>query len=140
MGAFTPFKRHANKFNYTPRTYDPAKEAREQRREELFGRRSDQDEGGEGYRPGQFIRRSRAARSSRYSTEGRNKKSRSSRMWILIGAIVAVTYMGSMLYSKLIGAFGLSEDGAQRTEQTWDPEEFNPYTPITIVPNDYVEE
>ena len=32
MLGFTPFKRHANKFNYIPRYYDPEKEAREQRR------------------------------------------------------------------------------------------------------------
>ena len=30
MLGFTPFKRHANKFNYIPRYYDPEKEAREQ--------------------------------------------------------------------------------------------------------------
>ena len=28
MLGFTPFKRHANKFNYIPRYYDPEKEAR----------------------------------------------------------------------------------------------------------------
>ena len=27
MLGFTPFKRHPNKFNYTPRYYDPEKEA-----------------------------------------------------------------------------------------------------------------
>ena len=37
MLGFTPFKRHANKFNYIPRYYDPEKEAREQRRAELRG-------------------------------------------------------------------------------------------------------
>ena len=39
MLGFTPFKRHANKFNYIPRYYDPEKEAREQRRAELRGER-----------------------------------------------------------------------------------------------------
>ena len=34
MGWFTPYKRRANEFNYTPRFYDPVKEAREQRRAE----------------------------------------------------------------------------------------------------------
>ena len=37
MLGFTPFKKHANKFNYIPRYYDPEKEAREQRRAELRG-------------------------------------------------------------------------------------------------------
>ena len=41
MGFFSPHKRHANKFNYTPRYYDPAKEEREQRRAELRGERLD---------------------------------------------------------------------------------------------------
>ena len=40
MLGFTPFKRHANKFNYIPRYYDPEKEAREQRRAELRGERA----------------------------------------------------------------------------------------------------
>ena len=39
MLGFTPFKKHANKFNYIPRYYDPEKEAREQRRAELRGER-----------------------------------------------------------------------------------------------------
>ena len=53
MLGFTPFKKHANKFNYIPRYYDPEKEAREQRRAELRGERAE-DAGGE-YRPGQYI-------------------------------------------------------------------------------------
>ena len=40
MLGFTPFKKHANKFNYIPRYYDPEKEAREQRRAELRGERA----------------------------------------------------------------------------------------------------
>ena len=39
MGFFSPHKRHANKFNYIPRYYDPAKEEREMRRAELRGER-----------------------------------------------------------------------------------------------------
>ena len=46
MLGFTPFKKHANKFNYIPRYYDPEKEAREQRRAELRGERAE-DAGGE---------------------------------------------------------------------------------------------
>ena len=51
MLGFTPFKRHANKFNYIPRYYDPEKEAREQRRAELRGERA--EDGDREYRPGQ---------------------------------------------------------------------------------------
>ena len=53
MLGFTPFKKHANKFKYRPRYYDPEKEAREQRRAELRGERAE-DAGGE-YRPGQYL-------------------------------------------------------------------------------------
>ena len=64
MLGFTPFKKHANKFNYIPRYYDPEKEAREQRRAELRGERAE-DAGGE-YRPGQYIRTQRDARAARF--------------------------------------------------------------------------
>ena len=67
MLGFTPFKKHANKFNYIPRYYDPEKEAREQRRAELRGERAE-DAGGE-YRPGQYIRTQRDARAARRSKE-----------------------------------------------------------------------
>ncbi len=138
MGAFTPFKRHANKFNYTPRYYDPAKEAREQRRAEMYGERSDQKSDEEGYRPGQYIRTSSAARSARLSggaggRGGRNRGSSQMRMIILIGAIAIIAYLGSVLYSSLIEAL----DPSSKTTRTEEYEEFNPYTPITIVPNDY---
>ena len=53
MGFFSPHKRHANQFNYTPRYYDPAKEERERRRAELRGERLDDKSE---YTPGKYIR------------------------------------------------------------------------------------
>lgn len=137
MGAFTPFKRRANDFKYTPRYYDPAKEAREERREEMFGRRS--DDGGEGgYQPGQYIRRQREARSARNKS---NNKNSTMKMWISVAVVLVVAYMGSMLYNKLVEMFGLTENTSPRTEQTVSEyDEFDPTAPITIVPNDYEEE
>ena len=44
MSFFSPYKRHANKFNYTPRYYDPAREEREHRRAELRGERLDDNQ------------------------------------------------------------------------------------------------
>ena len=41
MSGFTPFKKHANKFNYLPRYYDPEKEERDRRRAELRGERAE---------------------------------------------------------------------------------------------------
>jgi len=40
MSGFTPFKKHANKFNYLPRYYDPEKEERDRRRAERRGERA----------------------------------------------------------------------------------------------------
>ena len=59
MGLFTPAKKHPNRFNYTPRYYDPVKEEREQRRAELRGERL--DESGE-YTPGKYIKAKSEAR------------------------------------------------------------------------------
>ncbi len=130
MGAFTPFKRHATSFKYTPRYYDPTKEAREQRREEMTGHRSDQTTE---YRPGDYIRRSSAARAARRGANT-NQGGRG-RLLVTLGVVVIVALFGSILFSRVIAMFdGSSSSVANTTE-----EEFNPYTPITIVPNDYVE-
>ncbi len=137
MAGFTPFKRNANKFNYTPRYYDPAKEAREQRRAELRGQRSD-DSTDEEYTPGQFIRNKRMARQ-----EGKRSESRRSKRGNLLFtvALIAILFLiGSALYPKLIAAFGLTERTPTPTQQAIEEAEFNPHIPITIVPNDYQEE
>ncbi len=132
MGAFTPFKRHANSFKYTPRHYDPAKEAREQRRVELYGERRDERERGE-YQPGDYIRRSSEARSAR-----RRETSKGSRnqMWITIGVVLIVLYMGSLLFSRIMY---IMVDWGGSSNNSLVEDEFNPYAPILVVPNDYVE-
>lgn len=135
MGAFTPFKRNANKFNYTPRYYDPAKEAREQRRAEIRGERL--DDTAESYQPGKYIRRSSAARAARRGDKGGSMLQKKMRMWVMIGAIIAVTLLGSALYNKLIEVLVGSPSSTSQTEVV--EEEFNPYAPITVVPNDYEE-
>ena len=83
MLGFTPFKKHANKFNYIPRYYDPEKEAREQRRAELRGERA--EDAGREYRPGQYIRTQREARAARHAgTEDRGRM----RIFKIAGAVV----------------------------------------------------
>ena len=108
MSGFTPFKKHANKFNYLPRYYDPEKEERDRRRAELRGERA--EDAGKEYKPGQYIRTQSQARAARR----REEMSRGS------GRVVAF----------------ISDMQKPKTPQT---EEFNPYTPITVVPNDYEE-
>lgn len=132
MLGFTPFKKHANKFNYIPRFYNPEKEAREQRRAELRGERSQQEH--EEYRPGQYIRTQRDARDARRAKEGDEAQGRLWKMLLIAVIVILVIYM---LYPRLMNLFISREQRPPQT--TVVEEEFNPYTPITIVPNDYEE-
>ncbi len=134
MLGFTPFKKHANKFNYIPRYYDPEKEAREQRRAELHGQRS--DDGEQEYRPGQYLRSQREARASRRELIGKGR----ARIWkYLFVALIALLFI-QLIYPKLAGFF-LSTGQSARTEQPVDEYGgFDPSAPITVVPNDYQEE
>lgn len=134
MGLFTPVKRHANKFRYIPRYYDPEKERREQRRRELHGTSSEQE--GQEYQPGQYIRTQREARRAAKSTNGRGNKAPSMIFMLVVALVVIVIYM---LYPRIIEAFNSARYTPEKQMQQ-DIEEFNPYTPITIVPNDYKEE
>lgn len=148
MLGFTPFKKHANKFNYIPRYYDPEKEAREQRRAELRGERAEDAE--REYRPGQYIRTQRDARAARRSRE--DEKGRV-RIWKMAAGAVLVLLFVYLLYPRLADAFlrartapaavetaapartaprdGL--DQSQVGDAEWETQ------PIVIVPNDYEE-
>ncbi len=134
MGLFTPVKKHANKFRYIPRYYDPEKERREQRRRELHGTSSELD--GQEYQPGQYIRTQREARRVAQSSNGGGRKAPS--MWFLMLVAVAVIII-YMLYPRIVDAFTAARTTPEERAKQ-ELEEFNPYTPITIVPNDYKEE
>ena len=135
MLGFTPFKRHPNKFNYIPRYYDPEKEAREQRRAELRGERA--EDADREYQPGQYIRTQREARDARRSNEEERGRIRVLKM--AAGAVLVLLFI-YLLYPKLADVFLRAGSPAApvRTEQA--AEEFDPYAPITVVPNDYQEE
>ena len=135
MLGFTPFKKHANKFNYIPRYYDPEKEAREQRRAELHGERA--EDAGREYKPGQYIRTQRDARAARRANDNKTGQGRILKM---AAAAVLVLLFIYLLYPKLADAFlrARIQPAPVQTEQA--EEEFNPYAPITVVPNDYQEE
>ena len=126
--AFAPFKKHANRFNYIPRYFDPEKEAFDQRRAELYGERS--SDAGREYVPGQYIRTQREARAARRQ----NESAGGGHTRILILAAVAAIVMLFMyrLYPVIVQA--LSDKPVR--EVVWE-EEFDPYAPIRIVPNDY---
>lgn len=132
MLGFTPFKRHANKFNYIPRYYDPEKEAREQRRAELRGERA--EDGEREYKPGQFIRTQREARAARRANEDDRGRMRVMKM---AAAAVLVLLFIYLLYPKLADVFLRAQTAPAPALQEQVEEEFNPYAPIRVVPNDY---
>lgn len=147
MGLFSPHKRHANRFNYIPRYFDPEKERREQRRAELRGERSDTTEP---YTPGQYIRTQREARAARRSES--EKKGGNSIWKMVVGAAFILLLVG-MLYPRLADTFSKAKrQQAAAAEAEWvAPSAEDPFDqsaisdvqwqaqPITIVPNDYQE-
>ncbi len=142
MGWFSPYKRHANSFNYTPRYYDPAKEAREQRRTELRGERT--EDSGE-YTPGKYIRAKREARDLRQKQEAEKGRSeKRMRLWTMCVAVMLLAALIYMPIPRLGAIFEMattSSAPAQKAfeQQRQEVEEFDPYAPLIIVPNDYEE-
>lgn len=134
MLGFSPYKKHANKFNYIPRYYEPEKEAREQRRAELRGERSDDNSE---YRPGKYIRTQREAREARRAGEAGNGHMRLLKMAVIAALIIVLVYL---LYPRLVGLFvSASKQGGKRDMELMYGD-FDPTAPITVVPNDYVEQ
>ena len=153
MGIFSPIKKHANKFRYTPRYYDPEKERRDLRRMELCGTSSHDD--GE-YVPGQYIRTQREARRLAREKSKNNKSRRPTTLLLLLAgfAIVAV-----ILYPRLVAvkvaenlfndekevrleqAEEVREKNIEEYQQAWEEAAW-PYrhTKITVVSNDSKEE
>lgn len=140
MGWFSPYKRHANNFNYTPRYYDPAKEAREQRRTELRGERL--DDGGE-YTPGKYIKAKREARDLRREQEAKkNQSEKHIKMWTMGVALILLAVLIYMLIPRLGNIFEMAMTDSsvkQYEQQQQEVDAFDPYAPLIIVPNDYEE-
>ena len=135
MGLFSPYKRKPDGFNYVPRYYDPEKERRDQRRRELCGQSA--EDAGREYEPGQYIRTQREARAARRG-ERRGEGTMMSRL-VLCGGIIVLVLFVYMLYPRIADAFAAAgRSGA--AEQNAAVEEFDPYAPILVVPNDYKEE
>lgn len=140
MGWFSPYKRHANDFSYTPRYYDPEKEAREQRRAEMLGERI--DDSGE-YSPGKYIRAKREARDLRREQEAKKGKSeKHMKMWTMGVALILLMALIYMLVPRLGAIFEMATtDSSMKKyeQQQQEVEAFDPYAPLIIVPNDYQE-
>lgn len=146
MGLFSPPKKHANKFSYIPRYFDPEKEKREQRRAELRGERSDDSEA---YVPGKYIRTQREARAAR--RDGDKGRQGGSILKTVIGAALILLFVG-MLYPRLVAAFSKAKRQHATEEVVYKPREATSELdqkgisdvewqaqPITVVPNDYTE-
>lgn len=134
MGFFTPYKKHANRFNYVPRYYDPEKEAREQRRAELRGERA--EDGEREYQPGQYIRTQREARAARRRSSDDQGRTRVLKM--VVAAVLMLLFI-YLLYPRLADAVLRARQGRVAPDVEKQFEEFNPYAPIVVVPNDYQE-
>ena len=135
MGLFTPPKKRPNAFNYIPRYYDPEKERREERRRELRGESNSTE--GEGYTPGQYIRTKRNARKMRRAQEKSSGGSIVSR-FALFGGLAFMLVIIYILYPRIVNLFNKAAKQTP-TQELIEEQEINPYTPITIVPNDYKE-
>lgn len=83
------YRKQARQFEYKPRYYDPEKEAREKRRDELLGARPTDGE----YVPGSIIRAQTSARREGTIEDRRRKqKSTNLKLVVLLGLIVLVIF------------------------------------------------
>jgi hypothetical protein len=143
MGFFSPHKRHANQFSYTPRYYDPAKEERELRRAELRGERRPDEKRGEEYEPGQYIRAKREAREARLVKEKQQSRSdKRMNMWVMGAGLILLALFIYALVPRIAAIFEMAKSDSSTVleeRQMQEYKEFNPYAPIVIVPNDYQE-
>ncbi len=140
MGFFSPHKRHPEQFKYTPRYFDPVKEAMNARRKELSGMDSDMTD--QEYKPGQYIRTKRDARMAK-RTAGKPMR-RSGISTMVIAGVLVIVMLIYMIYPRVVEAFSTAHQqtsSSSLTEmQQAELDAFNPYAPITVVPNDYKEE
>ncbi len=122
MSIFRPHKTKPRQFNYTPRYYDPVKEAFNQRRKELHGTSSETDD--LPYSPGDYLRvKSQARRDSR-EEQARASSNRLLRYGILIVAVglgfaVVMPHVVGIM-TRFMNAGEISESTPQMTMSSVD--------------------
>ena len=136
MGLFTPHKKRPNQFNYIPRYFDPEKERREARRRELRGESVNDDTP---YTPGKYIRTVRDARKERKAQQKSNNQTPRALIVFGIAIVILIVYMLVPRIVNIITLAGKQSNPEVRQAEI-ENETFNPYAPITIVPNDFQEE
>ena len=135
MLGFSPFKKRANKFNYTPRYYDPDVEAFRERRREKSGESDERNtEHKDGYVAGEYIRRQREARYERRAQESSDRKRRNMLGMVIVAVFIAVVVF--LLLPRVVRYMELKQQ-VESVEKESQYEEFDPYRPIRVVPNDY---
>ncbi len=135
MLGFSPFKKRANKFNYTPRYYDPDVEAFRDRRREKSGESDERNtEHKDGYVAGEYIRRQREARYERRAQESSDRKRRNMLGMVIVAVFIAVVVF--LLLPRVVRYMELKQQ-VESVEQAPAEDEFDPYRPIRVVPNDY---
>lgn len=133
MLGFSPFKKHANKFNYKPRYYDPELEAFRERRAQQSGQEVE-SKGENVYVAGEYIRRRREARVEERRQEAAARKNRGIIRMLVMIAIVAIVIF--VVVPRAAQMFDLAKQNTA-VQSAPAEEEFDPYRPIRVVPNDY---
>ena len=131
MLGFSPFKKHANKFNYIPRYYDPEEERRAQRRAELLGESPEHAK--HEYVPGQYVRTARTARAARREAERSTRSKR--RFGVLL--YPKLTSMMRRGVAPAVPAAVESRAAVSDLDQSGISDVEWQQMPITVVPNDY---
>lgn len=132
MLGFSPFKKHANQFNYKPRYYDPEVEALRERRAER-GEQQSERKGENVYVAGEYIRRRREERNEYRRQEAADRKKRGMIRMLIMIVIVALAIF--VVVPRVAEMFDLAKQNAAATSAPAE-EEFDPYRPIRVVPND----
>ncbi len=111
MSIFRPHKTKPRQFNYTPRYYDPVKEAFDQRRKELHGTSSETDN--LPYEPGDYLRMKKEARR-----ESREEQARSASNRLLrYGLLIVVVGLGLLyLMPRVVGILTRFMNAGENTE------------------------
>ena len=92
MSIFRPHKSKPRQFNYTPRYYDPRKEALDKRRRELHGTSSAMDD--TPYRPGDYLRTQSDARRESRESQSQSASNRLIRYALLIIVVgLGISYL-----------------------------------------------
>ena len=100
----------------------------------MRGERSDDNSE---YRPGKYIRTQREAREARRAGEAGNGHMRLLKMAVIAALIIVLVYL---LYPRLVGLFVSASKQGGKSDMELMYGDFDPTAPITVVPNDYVEQ